>query len=407
MINSSTIHRLVIVLFGLFPILPNRVKGLPVIMLAIVSLYDYLNNRNKKTEEPNKLDWKHTILMSSIYIFYLLSLFNSSNFEVANSKLEIGLSLFIIPVFMNLSLNKWIDKRNFDFFRKSFLISLIIYAFIYFIFSFLYENEFYPKGLFIASFMRKTITVIPLIETHPIYASIFFGLGILFTVELYKKLNKLVVFVLMSSFSVVIIVLASKMVIIALIIILLMLLLKKVDSKRIILLILISTIFSSIALYLFVPNINSRFKELLTEKTYEKVDALNSSSIRFAISECSTSLILDTGLLGFGVGDVQDKLNSCYENKSEHLLEKQYNTHNQYLSLWLGTGILGLFSFLFILSINFRLAWINNDTLFLSILLFFSMNFLTENLLERQSGVILFAFLINFYGYSNLNKSKI
>ena len=153
-------------------------------------------------------------------------------------------------------------------------------------------------------------------------------------------------------------------------------------------------------------NLHDRFKEIFKKNTYTNVES-NSTSIRVGIYQCSVSILKDNWLFGLGIGDVQEELNNCYLETSDILYKDKYNSHNQYLSIWLGTGILGIILLLNLLYANFRIAWIYYDKLYLFILLLYSAQFFTENLLERQSGVILFFFIISFFGFSTLQNKNI
>ncbi|MEN8185833.1 MAG: O-antigen ligase family protein, partial [Bacteroidota bacterium] len=136
----------------------------------------------------------------------------------------------------------------------------------------------------------------------------------------------------------------------------------------------------------------------------EKIDKYNSSQIRIAIWKTSLENIKEAPIFGYGIGDVKSVLNESYKSNFPLLLEKNYNSHNQYFGIWLSTGIIGLLLFFYFLSFNYKLAIDSKDYLFLAILIFFSLNFLTENILERQTGAMLFFFLINLFGFYNYKK---
>ena len=84
-------------------------------------------------------------------------------------------------------------------------------------------------------------------------------------------------------------------------------------------------------------------------------EKLNSNQTRKAIYLCSIKSMQGNWLFGFGVGDVKDSLRECYNETSESLIVGNYNSHNQYLSILLGTGLLGLLIFIYFLFINYKL----------------------------------------------------
>lgn len=398
------LNKVILLLFGLFPILPNKLKGLPVILLIINSILSLYIKKQKNTKLFNKNRVLPFFIMSSLFLFYLLTYFYTENISYFGKKLEIGLSLIIIPLAFYLN-DDLINKKSILFFKKIYLFGITFFSIIFLSFIFIYKNERYPKGILDVNFIRTSVNHIPFIETHPIYVSVFLGIGILILISMIKvfRLSLLIPILILLVLSISI--LSSKMVIISLLIISLLFIL--VSNFRYKLLSILLVLLISVISIIYIPNLNYRFNELFKQTTYQEINKYNSSSIRNGINSCTLKLIKKSWLLGYGIGDVQNELNNCYESKSPILLQKQYNSHNQYLSIWLGTGIFGLLAFLYMLIYNFKLAIKNNDLLFISILIFFSINLLTENLLERQSGVILFAFLINFFGYYNIKKLKI
>jgi O-antigen ligase len=78
-----------------------------------------------------------------------------------------------------------------------------------------------------------------------------------------------------------------------------------------------------------------------------------------------------------------------------NLPKRKFNSHNQYLFICLNSGLVGLSIFLFFVFYVFKTAFLKRDYFLLGILVFFLVAFLFENVLSRQSGVILFSFLIN------------
>ena len=61
---------------------------------------------------------------------------------------------------------------------------------------------------------------------------------------------------------------------------------------------------------------------------------------------------------------------------------------------------------LYFLYINFRLAFLQKDITFLSILIVLLMALLTENILNRQNGILFFGLLINYYSFKCLALKK-
>ena len=113
-------------------------------------------------------------------------------------------------------------------------------------------------------------------------------------------------------------------------------------------------------------------------------------------------MLPDAGLFGYGLGDGNHQLINCFERKESHLASMSYNTHNQYVSLLLNIGFIGLIVFLASIFIHTIISLNAKNHLAVAVVIFFAVWMLSENILERQGGVMYFAlftgmlFLINF-----------
>jgi O-antigen ligase len=146
----------------------------------------------------------------------------------------------------------------------------------------------------------------------------------------------------------------------------------------------------------------SLFNTSLSLPSYE--GELSSTQTRKEIYNCSFKLLKSNWIFGYGFGDVNDKLIKCYSHVSKYLVDGEFNSHNQYLSILLGCGVFGLLSIIFLLYFNFKVFTIEKHYFFLSVLLFYSIIMFVENILERQSGVILFSFFINLFSFFSYKK---
>lgn len=118
---------------------------------------------------------------------------------------------------------------------------------------------------------------------------------------------------------------------------------------------------------------------------------------RNTINECNTTLIMESPFLGFGVGDVQDLLNSCYTSlegeikDAPNIKEQNLNSHNYYAFLGLAGGLIALLLFLGMIVYNTSIGIRKKDFLYLAFILIVAMNLITENTLGRAQGVLFFA----------------
>lgn len=125
-------------------------------------------------------------------------------------------------------------------------------------------------------------------------------------------------------------------------------------------------------------------------------------SNRLEVAKCSKEIVIKNLFFGVGIGDVQKKLNNCYEEK---LLKEtnNLNTHNYYMHILISSGILGLlffaYSFLNLIKISFSGS---KDFFIILFIILFSLIF--ENLFVRMWGCIsygLFGNLILSYKMNN------
>lgn len=394
-----------IVILGLSPILPHIVNALAVVSFSILVFYLFIRSKQKLKKS------KILLINSSLYIVYLLSLFYTSNIAYATKHLVTALSLVVLPItFYFLGLSKiLLEKELKKLFFSSFWIASVVYSFIIMRSFFTFSNPRYPFKD--ANFFRKASESIYLIGQHPIYTSLILSLAILVGLYYLFKINKrfkLIVFLGQALMTIILLLLMSKSILLSLAISSLMFLIFKLkDLKSIKIYRIIIACFLGIALlFVFLPQKNNRFYQLFIKDTFNNLDENNSTSIRVAIYNCAILNIKKAPFFGYGFGDVKDKLLSCYANKQSFMLRNRYNTHNQYLSIWLGMGIVGLLIFIYLILYNLKLMYLSSDFLGLSILILFAMVMFFENILERQTGVVLFAFILNLFGFDSSYKIK-
>ena len=389
--------------FAFFPIIPNRLKGLPVIILFLIALFVFIKGRKYK------FNFKKTLIYASLYIIYVLSLFYTSNLNDVDKTLTTRVSLLIFPLLFGLTNTIIINvsERKLRFFLWTYFIVSILYCVM--IVWYFYQIGFITQKVNIGLFYSYLTNRMWYVNQHPIYASIFISIGLLFGIRLlnvernnYYKIIILTGFIILFSM---LLFLARKSILIAIILASVPLILyfrNLYNYKKYLLGVMII-----VSLMVFMsPITQKRFKEIINISSYEKIDGSNSTSIRYGIYKCVFKTIWEKPILGHGIGDVKIKLNECYSGTSSILLKENYNSHNQYLSIWISNGFVGFIIFALFLYINYKKAIIEKNYLFLSLLIFFSITMIFENILERQSGVIMFSLIINFFAFINIVKDR-
>jgi O-antigen ligase len=132
---------------------------------------------------------------------------------------------------------------------------------------------------------------------------------------------------------------------------------------------------------------------------YDKTHDASGHSItqRLEYWKAATGIIQSNPVIGVGTGDVPAAFEGEYEsNKTLLKKEWRFRSHNQYLSIAVAFGFLGLIWFLFSLiypGIYFKKF---GDFLYVSFFIIATVSFFTEDTLETQVGVTFFAFLNSF-----------
>jgi O-antigen ligase len=135
-------------------------------------------------------------------------------------------------------------------------------------------------------------------------------------------------------------------------------------------------------------------------KRYVKYDDPNSGSLiqRFEYWKTSFLIIKEHPVFGVGTGDIPAAFEEQYTKMNSKLsIQNRLRSHNQYLSITIAFGIIGLLWFLLILIYPGIITKGFNNYFFVVFWLIFMLSMLTEDTIESQEGVtfyILFTALI-------------
>jgi O-antigen ligase len=98
---------------------------------------------------------------------------------------------------------------------------------------------------------------------------------------------------------------------------------------------------------------------------------------------------------GVGTGNVDIYLSKRLISMNQReMAEKEYNPHNQFLQTTLEIGVFGLFIFLTFLILSVRFALKTKNKLLGLVIVILIFNSIFESMLQRQSGIVFFSFLI-------------
>ncbi len=405
-----------LLLISIFPLFNIKGVSISLIIFSLLSII-YLFSNFKNNWNP---DCKNFIITSIPFGLYIVGLTYTNDIHYAFKVLETGLPLIIFPFIYFIILGKHynfksseIDKSlNFLVFSSSLLILIIISSLII---TGIWK-DFFDNEIFLKSIQNKGVNTIriaiektPFFGEHPTYFGLIGTITII--ISFFRILeNKKQSFIIPLFIGIVgILISGSKIVIISSIIIIIILVISKIRSKRNIFLILLFIIISSGLLLTKTPLLKNRFNEILVTK-FEPPQGINynSTNVRIAIIQCTFNTFKQSPIFGHGTGGSKAEMTNCYKQYDTDIFARHnyyYNSHNQYFSFAISFGLLGFLIFLFWIGWYIKKGIKYNDMLFLVIMINFIIIFLTENLLERQTGNILFSFLIPLLYKYNLQKN--
>ena len=377
--------------------LPISININSIIIIIAISFFLY-----KNIKENSCINLKFFLPSFLFFLIQILSFYLSTNYDESVKKLTLFLPFLLFP----LCFSPYLKDKNINVFRLfNYLLFGVIFIVIYggfrFVFDIIFLNEKYNYGHGINLFMKYV--------PHHVYLSIFILISIVFTAlgVVKNKLNKYHLAILPILYLMLFL-LTSRIAILIAVFILPIILFKilkiKYQKKKLILSLLgllfcISVIGFSIQF--------TRDKILFTyyelAEITTKREPFYGIKLREQIWESSFDEIKGRPW-GSGIGDVQADLNLRY-NFNGFTKINDMNAHNQYLQFLLTYGV--VFTGIILLTISRLLIGIIRKKEFLllyswGVLLLFSVS---ESILQRQWGVIIFAFILNFSIF-RLNKSK-
>jgi hypothetical protein len=153
--------------------------------------------------------------------------------------------------------------------------------------------------------------------------------------------------------------------------------------------------------YVKKPSVRTRVSKILMGyQQFADLNDPNGSSVmqRIEYTKASIILINENFWTGVGTGDLPQKFAETYERMQTPLKMKwRWRSHNQYLSIFIAFGVFGFIWFLFTLFyplIAFRKYRNYHYLVFFALML---LSMITEDTIESQVGVTLFAFFNAFF----------
>ena len=132
----------------------------------------------------------------------------------------------------------------------------------------------------------------------------------------------------------------------------------------------------------------------------------NSVVMRLEFWKTAKELIKKNLFFGVGTGDGKNEMQKMYEQTNSVLdMNWRLGSHNEFLSTWVKTGLIGFFIFVVALFCPL-LKRENWNIIYISFFLIASMSFLAENTLETQPGVTFFGFFNCWFLFQRFTAKK-
>jgi len=158
---------------------------------------------------------------------------------------------------------------------------------------------------------------------------------------------------------------------------------------------------------LAIPVNRERFKQAINYgNNYSISSQWGEMQMRPLMWTCAWQTIQANPWIGVGLGDGQDVLQACYEERKfgtlTYLPDARYNAHNQAMETTIQLGVVGLLVLVISVAAPVVAALRDRNYLYLLFMLIFFLSCLTESMLQRQSGIVFFAFFNSLLFWNRL-----
>ena len=371
------------------------INNICIILLTVLSVYKHIIINPQIKVYNNKY-----FFVSSIFLLYkFISILYSDNKSMGLFDIEKTLSFLVLPYVFMINKGVFKVKNIINYFTIS-VMAFLVFHLLKLCFHNPLERMFFIEedGFNIRRAFHTYYGI------HPTYFSLFMLFSAIYSITLMSKnwaLNILWISI-SAIFLLFIWMLAARIVIIGAIIIFIIFIVKNYTRQH---LLYYMASFATITIllitsYSLTPSFKNRFMEVInSEKTPPQTnETMNSTNIRIAQLICTKEIVKNQNwLIGEGIGDVQDILNSCFKNNhwASNLYLENYNFHNQYTQYFVALGLIGLLFYLYLAIYPLVYGLKYNNILLYSIAILLVITSLTECVMATQKGVVFFCFFIN------------
>lgn len=383
-------------------LLPIYRKVIPYIIAMIVITWflegDFVKKLKYLTSSRHR---QHILLLSSLYVIYVIGLLYTHNFGYGWFDLEVKMSLIIFPVIFSTIHQEVLTSSL----ARRVLMAFVLGVTTAMLLCYTVATYKYFSGGTLDVFYYSKLSVF----IHPSYLAMYvsFAMAILLYFLIKGKFNgwkmKVLVVLLLIALEIFIVNLSSKAGILGLALVLALVAAYDIlIQKRFFHGLAIGGIMGILfVIFLIIfPTSAGRFqqtRQALEQASVNADEISNSSGERIMIWWYSFEITNDHFLYGVGTGDVKDKLLEKYEEKGmTNARELELNAHNQYLQTMITLGAIGLIVLLLNLLLPALYSIDQKHYLYLVFLLLIGFHLLFESMLETQAGVVFYAFFTTY-----------
>jgi O-antigen ligase len=147
-----------------------------------------------------------------------------------------------------------------------------------------------------------------------------------------------------------------------------------------------------------IDNLKTRFIVDLKEDLTQVSVTNNTLEPRVTRWECAWQLIKNSPVYGNGSGSEVALLKEIYyQRKLYNSYIHELNAHNQYLSMLVKTGVIGLAVLLYLFFAGFKKAIRSRDAVFCGFMVIIAVVSFSENILDANKGIFFFAFFYSLF----------
>ncbi len=391
-----------------FNIDPFNISGFIIILLGANTLILLSITRNFKPFYNILF-----LLFALFYVAHFIGVLYSTNVLEAQFIIERKLSLIAFPVIL-FSAPKLASKQI-RVILLSFIVSCLIVSAVCLVMAAIKYRSAPDLNLFAYHELSKNVGM------HAAYLSLYmcFCIGILLyvyyqEVKTFSVIKKALYAIALIILFAMVMLLSSRLQILMLIVGILIYLIYRLGLNKNIYKTIFGVIVIGILLFgliLAFPKNRERFKEAINyDQQYGLSKKWGEKQMRYLIWSSCLELICEKPLIGWGTGNTQDELEKVYKRNEYISLtyfdNTRFNAHDQFLETTIALGLVGLFILLAGIISAIRVALRNKNYLYIIFISAFIISCITESMLERQNGLVFFAFFNSFLLLNNLNKNE-